>query len=77
MSDSNRNRWKLAEQAAIRVLINVVQHTNLNNTTSKIQRQEALIGAGKAWPLNTPGPQEAEDDIQQQTPTPENNTQRF
>ena len=29
----------------------------------------------KAWPPNTPGPQEAEGDIQQQTPTPENNTQ--
>ena len=29
----------------------------------------------KAWPLNTTGPQEAESDIQQLTPTPENNTQ--
>ena len=29
----------------------------------------------KAWPQNTPGAREAEDDIQQQTPTPENNTQ--
>ena len=31
----------------------------------------------KTWPLNTPGAQEAEDDIHQQTPTPENNTQRL
>ena len=30
---------------------------------------------GKAWPVNTPGAREAEDDILQQTPTPENNTQ--
>ena len=30
---------------------------------------------GKAWPPNTPGALVAEDDIQQQTPTPENNTQ--
>ena len=30
---------------------------------------------GKAWPPNTPGAWEAEDDIHQQTPTPENNTQ--
>ena len=29
----------------------------------------------KAWPLNTPGTQEAEDGIWQQTPTLENNTQ--
>ena len=32
-------------------------------------------GQGKAWPLNTPGAQEAEGDIQQLTPTPTNNTQ--
>ena len=30
---------------------------------------------GKAWPPNTPGAREAEDDIQQQIPTSENNTQ--
>ena len=29
----------------------------------------------KAWPPNTPGAREAEGDIQQLTPTPENNTQ--
>ena len=29
----------------------------------------------KAWPPYTPGAQEAEGDIQQLTPTPENNTQ--
>ena len=29
---------------------------------------------GKAWPPNTPCAREAEDDIPQQTPTPENNT---
>ena len=40
--------------------------------TSMTQRQETLI---MSWPLNTPGAQEAEDDIQQQTPTPENITQ--
>ena len=32
---------------------------------------------GKSWPPNTPGAREAEDDIKQQTPTPENNTQGF
>ena len=32
---------------------------------------------GKDWPPNTPGAREAEDDIQQHTPTPENNTQRL
>ena len=30
---------------------------------------------GKSWPPNTPGAQAAEDDIQQQTPTPEKNAQ--
>ena len=29
----------------------------------------------KVWPPNTPGAQEPEGDIQQLTPTPENNTQ--
>ena len=32
-------------------------------------------GKGKAWPPNTPGAREAEDDIQQLIPTPENNAQ--
>ena len=30
---------------------------------------------GKAWPTNTLGAREAEDDIKQQTPKPENNIQ--
>ena len=30
---------------------------------------------GKAWPSNAPSAREAEDGIQQLTPTPENNTQ--
>ena len=38
------------------------------------QRQETLIRE-KPWPPNTPGAREAEDVIQQQTPTQENNTQ--
>ena len=32
---------------------------------------------GKAWPPNTPGAREAENYIQQQTSTPENNTQEL
>ena len=40
--------------------------------TSVTQRQETLI---RSCPPNTPGAQEAEDDIQQQTNTPENLTQ--
>ena len=32
---------------------------------------------GNAWPPNIPGHREAEDDIQQLTPTPKNNTQGF
>ena len=31
----------------------------------------------QSWPLNTPGDQEAEDDIQQLTLTPESNTQEL
>ena len=56
----------------IRVRIYRVQHIQCNNVTSMTQRQETLI---MSWPPNTPGAQEAEDDIQQQTPTPENPTQ--
>ena len=37
-------------------------------------RVELNSDNGKAWPPNTPGAQEAEDDIQQQTPKLENNT---
>ena len=58
----------------IRVRINLVQHTQCSNMTSIRKRQESLRRA-KPGHLNTPGAQEAEDDIQQQTPTPENNTQ--
>ena len=55
----------------IRVRINLVEHTRslVEHTTTRKCDQ------GKAWPPNTPGAREAEDDIQQQTPTPENNTQ--
>ena len=43
------------------------QH-DVDDTTTRKSDQ------GKAWPPDTPGALEAEDDIQQQTPTPENNT---
>ena len=45
----------------------MLQH-DVNDTATRNSDQ------GKAWPPNTPGAQEAEDDIQQQTPTPKNNT---
>ena len=44
------------------------QHDVDDTTTRKCDQ-------GKLWPLNTPSAREAEDDIQQQTPKPENNTQ--
>ena len=43
------------------------QHDVDDTTTTNSDR-------GKAWPPNTPGAREAEDDIQQQTITAENNT---
>ena len=46
----------------------MLQH-DVDDTTKRKSDQ------GKAWPPNTPGARAAEDDIKQQTPTPENNTQ--
>ena len=43
--------------------------TDVDDTTTRNSYRE------KAWPPNAPGAQEAEGDIQQLTPTPENNTQ--
>ena len=44
ISNSDRSRWKLAEQTMIRVRINLVQHTQCSNMTSSMtQRQESLI----------------------------------
>ena len=73
MSNSSRSRWKLAEQTVIRVRINLAQQTQPSHTTSMAQRQET--DRGIAWIPNTPGNLKAECDIQQLTPTPENNTQ--
>ena len=46
-----------------------MQQYDVDDTTTRKSNQS------KAWPSNTPGAREAEDDIQQQTPTPENNAQ--
>ena len=46
-----------------------MQQHDVDDTTTRMSDQD------KAWPPNTPGAREAEDDIQQQTHTPENNTQ--
>ena len=46
----------------------MLQHDVKDTTTRKSDQ-------GNAWPPNTPGAQEAEDDIQQKTTTLENNTQ--
>ena len=48
-----------------------MQQHDIDDTTTRKSDQV------KAWPPNTPGAREAEDDIQQLTPTPENNTQGF
>ena len=74
ISNPRISRWKLAEQTVIRVRINLVQYTkpmqpDVDDTTTRKSYQ------GEARPLNTPDAQEAEDDIQQLTPTPQNNTQ--
>ena len=45
-----------------------LQHDVDDRTTRKSDQ-------GTPWPPNTPGGREAEDDILQQTPTPENNIQ--
>ena len=70
MSNSDRCRWKLAEQTIIRVIYCTTyteqQHEVDDTTTRKSDH-------GKAWPPNTPGAREADDDIHQQTHTPENN----
>ena len=68
MLNSDRSWEKLTEQTKIQVRVNVVQHTQCNNMTSMKQWQESLIRA-------KPGARLAEDDIQQQTPTPGNKTQ--
>ena len=55
--------------------------SNYSSTTCTVQQHDVddattrKSDQGKAWPLNTPGARESEDDIQQLTPTPENNTQ--
>ena len=46
-----------------------MQQHHVDDTTSRKSDQ------GKGWPPNTQGAREAEDDIQQQTHAPENNTQ--
>ena len=45
-----------------------MQQHDVDDTTTRNFDQD------KAWPPNTSGAREAEDDIQQQTLTPENNT---
>ena len=47
------------------------KHAQCSNMTLMTRKSDQ----DKAWPPNTPGTQEAEDDIQQQTPKLENNTQ--
>ena len=61
----------------IQVLINLVQHTQSSNMTLMTQLMTRNFDQGKDWPPNKPGAQEAAGDIQQLTPTPENNTQRL
>ena len=58
----------------IRVRINLVQHSQCITMKLMTPGQETLKRA-KTWPPNTAGARGAEDDMQQQTPTPENNTQ--
>ena len=73
MSNSDLSGWKLTEQTMIRVLINLLQQTvqqhDVDDTTARKSDH------GQSWPPNTPGGREAEDDIQQQTPIPEKNSQ--
>ena len=63
------------EKTVIRVRIILVQYSvreqDIDDTTTKNSYH------GKAWPPNTPGTREAEGDIQQLTPTPENNNSRI
>ena len=69
MSNSRRIRWKLAEQTVIRVQL-TKPHDVDDTATGTSDRDNT-------WPPNTPGAQEAEGDIQQLTPTLEDNTQGF
>ena len=62
----------LAEQTIIRVRINLVQHTQPNNMRSNVTITRNS-DQDNAWPPNTLGAGETEDDIQQQTPIMENN----
>ena len=75
MSNSRRSRWKPAVQTVIRVRINLAQHQaqqyDVDDTMTRNSDRDT------AWLQSTPGAQEAEGDIQQLTPTPENNTQGF
>ena len=68
-----RSRWKLSKQTMIRVRINPVQHTQYSNVTSNTMTSN--FDQGKAWLPDTPGARKVKDDIEQLTPTPENNTQ--
>ena len=43
-------------------------------TTYTVQQHDVNDTTTRNWPLNTPGAREAEGDIQQLTPTPENST---
>ena len=76
MSNSDRCRWKLIEQTMIRVRIKLVLHTQCSTMTSITQRQEGLISPKPGHRIHY-GAREVEDDIQEQTPTPERNTQRL
>ena len=68
MSNSDRSRWKLTEQTMIRFELT---RYNIHSAVTRHQWHNDK----NAWPPNTPGARAAEDDIQHQTPTPENNTQ--
>ena len=67
MSNSDRSRWKLTEPCTTYT----VQQHDVDDTTSRKSDQD------KAWSPNAPGARKAEDDIQQETPTPESNTEGF
>ena len=81
MSNSSGSRWKHTEQTVIRVRINLVDSFYLLCRTYSAQQHyvddTTTINSAhdRSFPPNTPDAQEAEGDIQQLTPTPENNTQ--
>ena len=52
MSNSDRSRWKLAEETMVLVRINFVQHTQPSNMTSMTQRQESVIRAKHGHRIN-------------------------